>query len=105
MGQGLDNDATHDSIKSDDVIKEIGKSIYNSSKPTKEKEARIKARTFMHRMANLVAATEGVERAAELFLAHNYYALEDATLDMCGMKTDKPKAGLMVALGKLIRNA
>ena len=25
--QGMDNDATHDIIKSDDVIKEIGKSI------------------------------------------------------------------------------
>ena len=42
--QGMDNDATHDIIKSDDVIKEIGKSIYNSSKPRKE-EARNKARS------------------------------------------------------------
>ena len=56
-------------------------------------------------MAKLVAATEGVERAAELFLVRNYYALEGAILDMCGMQSEKPKAGLMVALGTLIRNA
>ena len=42
--QGMDNDATLDIIKSDDVIKEIGKSIYNTRKPTKENEARVKAR-------------------------------------------------------------
>ena len=67
----MDKDATHDIIKSDDVIKEIGKSILNTRKSTKEKEARIKARATMRRMAKLVAATEGVERAAELFLVRN----------------------------------
>ena len=35
----------------------------------------------------------------------NYYALEEAILDTCGVKSEKPKAGLMVALGTLIRNA
>ena len=94
-----------DAIKSYDVIKEIGKSIYNTRKPTKGKEVKIKARDAMRRMAKLVAATEGVETAVELFLVRNYYALEDAILDMCGMKTDKPKVGLMVAVGTLIRNA
>ena len=51
----------HNIIKSDDIIKEIGKSIYNTRKPTKEKEARIKACAAMRRMAKLVAAAEGVE--------------------------------------------
>ena len=55
-------------------------------------------------MAKLVEATEGVERAAELFLVCNYYELEDTILDMCGMKSDKPKVGPMVAVGTLIRN-
>ena len=36
---------------------------------------------------------------------HNYYTLEDAMQNMCGMHSEKPKAGLMVALGTLIRNA
>ena len=30
---------------------------------------------LLRRMARLVAATEGVERAEELFLVHNFYAL------------------------------
>ena len=82
----MDKDATHDITKSYDVIKEIGKSIYNTRKPTKGKEVRIKARDAMRRMTKLVAATECVERAAELFLVQNYYELEDTILDMCGMK-------------------
>ena len=94
----MDKDATHDIIKSGDVIKEVGKSIFNTRKPTKEKEARIKAQAAIRRMA----ATECVERAAELFLLRNYYELEEAILDKCGMKSDKPKVGLMV--GTLIRN-
>ena len=63
----------------------------NTRKRTKEKEARIKVRAAMRRMAKLVAATEGVERVAELFLVLNYYALEYAILYMCGIETDKPR--------------
>ena len=47
----------NDIINSDDVIKEIGMSIYNTRKPTKEKKARIKATRLL---GKLMAATEGV---------------------------------------------
>ena len=76
----------NDIINSDDVIKEIGMSIYNTRKPTKGKKARIKNCAATRLLGKLMAATEGVEMANELFLVHNYYALENAT---SSMKSDK----------------
>ena len=51
----------------------IGKHIYDTRKPTKCKDATIKVRTAMRRLAKLVDATVGISTAAELFVVSNLY--------------------------------
>ena len=58
----MDKDHIYDIIKSDDLIMQIGKDIYDSRKPAKEKDGKNKARTGMRRLARLVEATEGVTK-------------------------------------------
>ena len=69
----MDKDHLHGIIKSDDLIMQIGKDIYDSRNPSKEKDGRIKARIAMHRLARLVEATEGVTKAEQLFVISNLY--------------------------------
>ena len=56
----MDKDMYYDIIISDDTIQLIGKHIYDSKKPSKHKEAKIKSRTAMRRLAKLLHATKGV---------------------------------------------
>ena len=53
----MDKDRLHEIIKRDDLIMQIGKDIYDSRKPAKEKGGKIKARIAMRRSARLVEAT------------------------------------------------
>ena len=69
----MDKDRLHDIIKSDELIMQIGKDIYDSRKPAKEKDGKTKARTAMRRLARLVEATEGVTKADGLFVVSNSY--------------------------------
>ena len=62
----------------------------------------------MRRLAKLLHATKGVEKAAELFKVDNFYQLEDAIKYICqpDSSSDKPvKAGLRIAIGTLVRIA
>ena len=54
---------------------QIGKDIYDSRKPAKEKakDGKTKARTAMRQLARLVEATEGVTKADGLFVVSNLY--------------------------------
>ena len=102
----MDKDKLFDNINSDDVILQIGKHIYDARKPAKCKDAKIKARTAMRRLAKLVDATVGISTAAELFVVANFYQLEDAIKVICQTDsgTDKKmKAGLKIAIGALVR--
>lgn len=95
-------------IKSDPCIILIGKHIYASKKPAKEKEARVKCRSAMRRLAKLVHLTEDITQAKELFLVENVYKLEDAIIQLCTPEEENTakkamKAGLKIALGSLIR--
>ena len=78
----MDKDRFFDIIKSDEVIKQIGKHIYDTRKPAKSEDAKIKARTAMRRLAKLVDTTVGISTAAELFVVTNFYQLEDIMLKL-----------------------
>ena len=69
----MDKDRLHDIIKSDELIMQIGKDIYDSRKPAKEKDGKNKARTATRRLARLVEATEGVMKVDGLFVVSNLY--------------------------------
>ncbi len=57
----MNKDHLHEIIKSDDLIMQIGKDIYDSRKPAKEKDGKIKSRTAMRRLARLAEATKREE--------------------------------------------
>lgn len=100
----MDHDKYFDIIKSDELIMMIGKHIYSSRKPTKEKDAKIKSRTAMRRLARLVEATKDVDTGADLFKSENFYELEEGILHVCKDEGGKQmKAGLKVAIGSLLR--
>ena len=102
----MDKDRFFDIIKSDDVILQIGKHVFDTRKPTKCKDAKNNARRAMRRLARLVDATVGISTAAELFVVGHFYELEDAIRVVCQTDSDadkKMKAGLKIALGALLR--
>ena len=103
----MDRDCYFEIIQSDEDIKLTGRHIYATRKPCKEKDAIIKSRTAMRRIARLVATSENVTKASELFQVRNIYSLEDAIRKMCDTNsTSSPgKSGLKVALGSLLRKA
>ena len=104
----MDRDHIYDIIKSDDLIMQIGKDIYDSRKPAKEKDGKNKARTSMRRLARLVEATEGVTKCEELFDVSHFYRFEQGIHNVCEADagSDKEsKSGLKVSLGSLIRLA
>ena len=80
--ENMDKDRFFDIIKSDEVIIQIVKHIYNTRKPAKSKYAKIKARSAMRRLAKLVDTTVSVSTAAELFVFANFYQLEDIMLKL-----------------------
>ena len=93
-------------ISADATILRIGRSIYSERKPTKEKATRIKVRSAMRRMARLLQATVGVTETSELFDIGNFYHLQDAIVKLCVETSGgRPKAGLKVAIGSLIKKA
>ena len=65
-------DRLHEIIKRDDLIIQIGKDIYDSRKPAKEKDGKIKARIAMCRLAGQVEATKGVTKAEQVFVISNF---------------------------------
>ena len=62
----------------------------------------------MRRLARLVAATDTVTEAGQLFSVSNFYNLEDGIASVCQTEAGpngRVKAGLQVAIGSLIRLA
>ena len=84
----MDKDQILDIIKSDEVIIQIGKYIYDTRKPAKSKDAKIKARSAMRRLTKLVDTTVSVSTAAELFVFANFYHLEDIMLKLKHLTSD-----------------
>lgn len=100
----MDRDIFFDIIKKDTTIKLIGKHFLDSAKPSKVREARMKARAAMRRLARLVHATDGVSEGRGLFQVSNFYRLQEAIKALCQAE-DSMKSGLKVALGTLIRKS
>lgn len=98
-------DKYFDVIDNDEVIKLVGKQIFECRKPNKKKEATMKARSAMRRLARLVTLTEDVTIGYELFTLRNCHNLENAINEMCKMESadSTVKAGLKIALGTLIK--
>ena len=84
----MDKDRFFDIIKSDEVIIQIGKHIYDNRKPAKSKDDKMKARTAMRRLTKLADATVGISTAAELFVFANFYQLEDIMLKLEHLTSD-----------------
>ena len=59
----MDRNAIFEIVTADPTILRLGKNIFDERKPTKEKAARIKARSAMRRMARLLQLAKGVETA------------------------------------------
>ena len=77
----MDKDRFFCIIKSDEVIIHIFKHIYDTRKPAKCKDDKIKARSAMGRLVKLVDTTY-ISTAAELFVVANFYQLEDIMLKL-----------------------
>ena len=104
----MDHDEMYATIISDKTILCVGKHIYDGRKPAKQKDAKIKSRSAMRRLARLVAATDTVTEAGQLFSVSNFYNLEDGIASVCQTEAGpngRVKAGLQVAIGSLIRLA
>ena len=108
---GMKQDKTHEIIMKDDTIQAVGRNIFMAKKPSKHKEARIKARTAMRRLGKLTQHSR-LSEAFELFKVENMQLLLSALSDMCFNEstssvpsaTFRPvKAGLKVALGTLLK--
>ena len=98
------SDAIFEVVMADPTILRLGKSIFDERKPTKEKDARIKARSGMSRMARLLQLAKGIETVADLLDVSNFYILQEAIVEMC-IEGGKAKPGLKVAVGSLIKKA
>ena len=68
------NMAKHDLFGNYSTILRVGKDIFDSRKPGKQKEAKIKARTAMSCLAKLVQATEGLAKVEELLIENKVFA-------------------------------
>jgi hypothetical protein len=104
----MQKDEYYDLIKTDECIRIIGKHIFETSKPNKAKDAKLKARSSMRRLSRLVTLCKAAEKCEDLFKVANFYLLEDAIKVMClyhdnDTKSDHVKAGLKVALGTLLK--
>ena len=100
----MDRNAIFEIVTADPTILRLGKNIFDERKPTKEKAARIKARSAMRRMARLLQLAKGVETVAALLDVSNFYILQEAIVEMC-IEGGTSKPGLKVALGSLIKKA
>ena len=98
---GMRQDETFDVVFADDVIQVIGSDIFAARKPNKKREAMVKARRAMRRVARLKNMLK-VSSARELFCIENLRRLEAAINDMC-TEEDELKAGLKLALGTLVK--
>ena len=98
------HDDVHDIIQKDVLIQLIGEHIFLGRKPNKQKEAKIKARNAMRRLAKLLQRSESMKSSLELFRVENITKLEEAIISLCHSHDDF-KPGLNVALGTLIKKA
>ena len=82
----------------------IGKSLFDTRKPNKLRQAKVKAGNAMRRLAKLTAKTE-VANAAELFHIRNCTKLNDSIDEITETSPDGGvgKAGLKIALGNLVK--
>lgn len=101
----LTRDDLFNIIDNDESIKLIGKKLYQARKPNKKKQAKIKSRNAMRRLANLKLLCPGVDKLEELFSYQHGIELESAIKEMCNAdEGNQIKAGLMSALGPLIKS-
>ena len=102
----MDEDRLHDIIKSDDLIMQIGKDIYDSRKPAKGEGWEDQGKD--RRLARLVEATERVTKAEEMFVVSNVYLLEQGIHNTCQTGADsekQSKEGLKAVISSLMRVA
>ena len=64
--EGMKKDSAYVTITADEVIEVIGRDIFTARKPNKEREAMVKARRTMRRVARLKQAVR-VNSSQELF--------------------------------------
>ena len=98
---GMRQDDILTTVKGDAAIMIIGKDIFEAKKVNKCREAKVKARRAMRRVARLKTAL-GVLSARELFTIKNITRLETAICEMSRTATSL-KAGLKIALGTLVK--
>ena len=99
--EGMKTDSAYVTITADEVIKVIGRDVFAARKPNKKREAMVKARRAMRRVARLKQAVR-VNSSQELFFFENIREVELAMNNMCCVE-DNLKAGLKLALGTLIK--
>ncbi len=89
------------SIIVDDVIRVIRRDMFAARKPNKKREAVVKARRAMRRVACLKLAVR-VNSSQELFFIENIGELELAMHKMCGEENGM-RPGLKLVLGTLVK--
>ena len=99
--EGMKKDSAYVTITADEVIKVIGRDIFAARKPNKKREAMVKARRALRRVARLKQAVR-VNSSQELFFFENIREVELVMNNMCGVE-DNLKAGLKLVLGTLIK--
>ena len=102
--QHMRKDDIYEIILKDKAIQLVGEHIFLSKKPGKEKDAKIKARNAMRRLAKLCVTCPSFQSSIDMFMVKNITLLEEAIIKVCDDKNFF-KPGLNVALGTLIKSS
>ena len=97
-------DEMYSIIQGDELIQLIGEHIFMSKKPNKKKEAKVKARNAMRRLARLVNFSDSAQSCLDLFKIEHFHDLEEAIIKLSN-ESEVFKPGLSVAIGTLIKTA